>query len=134
MTWYDGKQIPKEIEGQRVPANGVMFIGTEGMMYADYNNYRLFPTEKFSGFEPPEQTIPASIGHHAEWIQACKEGTPTLCNFDYSGALTETVLLGNVAYRTGQSLDWDAQSLRATNCPDADEFISKEYRDGWEVV
>ncbi|MCA9110909.1 MAG: Gfo/Idh/MocA family oxidoreductase, partial [Planctomycetaceae bacterium] len=85
MTWYDGNMIPKEIHGQRVPANGVMFVGSEGMMFADYSNYRLFPQEKFKGFEPPAQTIAASIGHHAEWIKACKEGTPTLCNFDYSG-------------------------------------------------
>jgi predicted dehydrogenase len=134
LTWYDGKNIPSEIEGQRVPANGVMFIGTEGMMYADYGNYRLFPQEKFKDFTPPAQTIENSIGHHAEWIKACKEGTPTLCNFDYSGALTETVLLGNVAYRSGQSLDWDAANLTATNCPAAAKYVRKEYRAGWEVV
>lgn len=134
FTWYDGQQIPREIHGQRVPANGVMFVGSEGMMFADYTQYRLFPAEKFAGFMPPPQTIEASIGHHAEWIRACKEGTPTLCNFDYSGALTETVLLGNVAYRTGQPLEWDAAALRATNCPDADKLIRKEYRAGWEVV
>lgn len=134
LTWYDGNLIPKEIGGQRVPANGVMFVGTEGMMYADYSNYRLFPAEKFTGFKPPEPTIPRSIGHHAEWIKACKDGSPTTCNFDYSGALTEAVLLGNVSYRTGQSLDWDAASLKATNCPAADKYIRKEYRAGWEVV
>jgi hypothetical protein len=104
------------------------------MMYANYGQYRLFPTEKFAGFKPPEPTIPRSIGHHAEWIKACKEGTPTTCNFDYSGALTEAVLLGNVAYRTGETLDWDAESLTATNCPEASKYISKQYREGWEVA
>jgi predicted dehydrogenase len=133
LTWYDGTMIPKEVEGQRVPGSGVMFVGTEGMMFADYSNYRLFPAEKFKGFEPPAKTIPDSIGHHREWIKACKEGTPTLCNFDYSGALTEAVLLGNVAYRTGKALDWDAKNLKATNCPEADQYIRKEYRPGWEV-
>ena len=117
-----------------MPANGVMFIGSAGMMYADYGNYRLFPAEKFAKFTPPPQTIENSIGHHAEWIRACKEGTPTLCHFDYSGALTETVLLGNIAYRTGKSLDWDAANLKATNAPEADALIRKEYRAGWEVV
>jgi predicted dehydrogenase len=134
LTWYDGQQIPREINGQRVPANGVMFVGSAGMMFADYSSYRLFPAEKFSDFQPPPQTIPKSIGHHAEWIKACKDGSPTLCNFDYSGALTETVLLGNVAYRTGKSLDWDAANLQATNAPDAGRLIRKEYRAGWEVV
>ncbi|MBD3675507.1 MAG: Gfo/Idh/MocA family oxidoreductase [Planctomycetaceae bacterium] len=134
FTWYDGNMIPKEIHGQRVPANGVMFVGSEGMMFADYSKYRLFPTDKFSNFEPPAKTIAPSIGHHQEWIKACKEGSPTLCNFDYSGALTETVLLGNVAYRTGKKLDWDAQSLVATNAPEAQKYIQKEYTKGWEVV
>ena len=102
--------------------------------FADYGSYRLFPTEKFAGFKPPKKSIPRSIGHHAEWIKACKEkGTPTTCNFDYSGALTEAVLLGNVAYRTGESLEWDAKNLKATNCPAADKYIRKEYRPGWEV-
>ena len=134
LTWSDGNMIPKEIHGQRVPANGVMFVGTEGMMFADYGKYRLFPTDKYSNFQPPEKTIPASIGHHQEWIKACKEGSPTLCNFDYSGALTETVLLGNVAYRTGKKLEWDAKSLTATNAPEAQQYIQKQYTKGWEVV
>ena len=134
FTWYDGNQIPKKVVGQRVPGSGVMFVGTEGHMFAGYTNYRLFPQEKFAGFQPPEQTIAPSIGHHAEWIKACKEGSPTTCNFDYSGALTESVLLGNVAYRTGKDLEWDAKALKATNCPDADKYIRKEYRAGWEVA
>ena len=79
-------------------------------------------------------TIPDSIGHHREWIQACKTGGTTTCNFDYSGALTESVLLGNVAFRCGQPLKWDAQNLTATGCPDADALIRKQYRAGWEVT
>ena len=133
LTWYDGEMVPKTINGQPVPANGIMFVGTEGMMFASYSNYRLFPVQKFAGFEPPEQTIPDSVGHHQEWIQACKEGTPTTCNFDYSGALTETVLLGNVAYRSGKSFAWKADSLQPENEPEAQKFVSKEYRPGWEV-
>jgi predicted dehydrogenase len=134
LTWYDGNLIPKEVAGHRVPGSGVMFVGTEGQMYADYGNYRLFPTDKFTNFQPPKPTIPRSIGHHAEWIKACKDGSPTTCNFDYSGALTEAVLLGNVAYRTGQKLDWDAAHLKAPNCPAADKYLRKEYRPGWEVA
>ena len=134
FTWYDGNRIPKTVEGQRVPNSGVMFVGSDGMMFADYGSYRLFPVEKFKGYEPPKPTIPRSIGHHAEWIKACKDGSPTTCNFDYSGALSEAVLLGNVAFRAGQPLEWDAEKLKATNYPDADQFISKKYRKGWEVI
>lgn len=134
FTWYDGNRIPKEVGGEKVPGNGVMFIGTEGMMFADYTRYRFFPADKFEGFPPPENKIPPSIGHHAEWIRACKEGTPTTCNFDYSGALTESVLLGNVAFRTGKALEWDAKNLKATNCPEADRYLTKVYRKNWEVA
>jgi predicted dehydrogenase len=133
LTWHDGDRIPKEVAGERVPASGVMFVGTEGKLFSDYGKYRLFPSDKYQAFEPPEKTIPDSIGHHLEWIKACKDGSPTTCNFDYSGALTESVLLGNVAYRTGKSLEWNAADLKATNCPEADAFISKQYRAGWEV-
>ena len=133
LTWYDGKNIPRQIAGERVPGSGVMFVGSEGNMFANYDSYKLFPKEKFSDFNPPEPTIPDSIGHHAEWIDACKNGTPTTCNFDYSGALTESVLLGNVAYRLGKGLDWDGKALKATNAPEADKFIRKQYRPGWEV-
>lgn len=134
LTWYDGTMIPKKIAGQPVPPNGVMFVGSEGQLYADYSRYRLFPSEKFAKFSPPAQTIPKSIGHHAEWIKACKDGSPTTCNFDYSGALSESVLLGNVAYRIGKPLEWDAKTLTVTNVPEAAKLISKEYRKGWEIV
>ncbi|KAA5542655.1 Gfo/Idh/MocA family oxidoreductase [Roseiconus nitratireducens] len=134
LTWYDGNLVPSQVNGKEVPGSGVMFVGDAGEMFANYGSYRLYPEEKFQGYEPPPATIPRSIGHHREWIQACKEGGETTCNFDYSGALTESVLLGNVAFRAGKPLRWDAKQLRATNCPEADALIRKQYRSGWEVA
>jgi len=134
LTWYDGNLIPREVAGERVPGSGVMFVGSQGKMFANYGGYKLFPAEKFAGYQPPEPSIPRSIGHHAEWIKACKDGSPTTCNFDYSGALTEAVLLGTVAYRTGEKLAWNAAALKATNCPAAEKYVRKEYRAGWEVA
>ena len=64
---------------------------------------------------------------------ACKSNGLTTCNFDYAGALTETVLLGNVAYRTGKKLQWDAKRLKASNCAEADRFIQHQYRSGWRI-
>jgi predicted dehydrogenase len=133
LTWYDGDMTPREVAGERVPNSGVMFIGSEGHMFANYGSYKLFPKDKFKDFQPPEPTIPSSIGHHAEWIKACKDGSATTCNFDYSGALTESVLLGNVAFRTGKTLQWDGETMTATNCPEAAKYIDKHYREGWEV-
>ena len=134
LTWYDGDRAPHKVAGERVRSSGVMFVGSEGKMFADYGSYRLFPSDKFSSFEAPSPSIPRSIGHHAEWIKACKDGSPTTCNFDYSGALTETVLLGNVAYRVGQGIEWDAQQLASPNCRAAAKYVTKEYRPGWEVA
>lgn len=135
MTWYDDGLQPAEIKENNLPAweSGVLFIGSKGMMLAGYNEYKLFPEKEFEGYEPPAPTIPRSIGHHNEWIQACKTGEPTTCHFAYSGMLTETVLLGNVAFRCGQKLDWDGRRLRARNCAAADELIRREYRKGWAV-
>ena len=133
LTWYDGNRIPKEVAGHQVGGSGVMFVGDKGQMFADYGKYRLYPEEQFAGFQSPPQSIPKSIGHHAEWIQACKDGSPTTCNFDYSGALTEAVLLGNVAFRTGEKLEWDAAALRAPNCPAADQYLRRDYRPGWSL-
>ena len=133
FTWYDGNMIPKEVAGEKVPSAGVMFVGTEGKMFADYSRYRLFPKKKFKDFEPPEPTIPDSIGHHEEWIQACKTGSPTTCNFDYSGPLSEAVLLGNVAYRSQSEIQWDGDQCKVIDNAQAQQLTSKEYRSGWEV-
>ena len=146
LTWYHGGRQPdllKSLVADTEPAagegkkpgwaSGVLFVGGKGMLLADYTRHVLLPAEKFAGFEPPPPTIPDSIGHHAEWIEACKRGGPTTCNFDYSGALTETVLLGNVAHRAGAKLEWDSAALRAPNCPGAGEFVQHRYRTGWRI-
>lgn len=135
LTWYDGDKRPPVLAEAKLPQwdMGVLFVGKKGMLQANYDQRRLFPEAEFEGVKPPERTIPASIGHHAEWITACKTGSITTCNFDYSGALTEAVLLGNVAYRAGKKLAWDAANLKATHCPEADAFLRREYRKGWTL-
>jgi predicted dehydrogenase len=135
LTWYNGGGYPAFVKQNNVPqwSNAVLFIGSEGMLIADYNKHQLLPEEKFADFKRPEPFIPDSIGHHREWVEACKTGGPTTCNFDYSGALTEAALLCNVALRTGKKLNWDAKNLKAIGCPEADVFIRREYRQGWTL-
>ena len=97
------------------------------------NKHMLLPEKDFEGFQRPAPTIRRSPGHYQEWIEACKTGKPTSADFQYSGWLTEANHLGNVAYRTGKKLEWDAANLRATNAPAADRIIRREYRSGWEL-
>jgi len=135
LTWYNGGPYPAFLKEWKIPAwnSAVLFIGSKGMLISDYNKHQLLPEEKFVDFQRPAPFIPDSIGHHEEWIAACKTGGPTTCNFDYSGALTEAALLCNVALRTGEKLTWDARALQAVNCAKADVFIRREYRKGWTL-
>ena len=133
LTWHDGNRVPKEVAGQPVPSFGVLFIGDKGRLFADYGSYRFFPEKDFEGYKPPAPSIPRSIGHWKEWIQACKTGGPTTCNFGYAGPLTETILLGNVAYRVGKPLEWDSAALKVTNVPEANALLKREYRAGWKL-
>ena len=133
LTWYDGDKIPQSIHGHPTGGGGNLFVGEKGMLWADYDKYHLHPEDEFKDFKPPAQTIPPSIGHHKEWILACKTGSPTTCNFAYASRLTEAVLLGNVAYRTGKRIEWDAEKMQATNCPEAEKFLHSEYRKGWTL-
>lgn len=133
LTWYHGGGYPAFVKQKNIPqwGNAVLFVGSEGMLIADYGQHKLLPEEKYTDFKRPEPFIPDSIGHHREWVEACKTGGATTCNFDYSGALTEAALLCNVALRTGKKLTWDAKNLKAIGCPEADKFIRREYRKGW---
>ena len=134
LIWYDGNRAPKKLFGYDLPENGVLFVGSEGMHFADYDGWRLMPEGKFTTYDPPTPTLPRTIGHHAEWIRASKQGGTTICDFTYSGPLTETVLLGNVAFRSGKAFAWDAESLRTVDCPSADALLGKMYREGWELT
>ncbi len=136
LTWYDGTKIPESIHGIETKIGsreGNLFVGEKGMLRANYSTWKLYPEKEFEGYQPPPPNIPRSIGHHAEWILACKTGSPTTCNFNYAGLLTEAVLLGCVAYRAEKQLEWDAAKLTATNCSEADRFIQAHYRKGWSL-
>jgi len=148
LTWYDGGRRPLALleqdglvkpETLKTPlspakwGSGVLFIGAKGMLLADYGRRILLPEARFADFTPPAPTIPASVGHHREWLDASKTGGTTTCHFDYSGPLTETALLGTVAFRAGEKLAWDAEALKATNCPNADRYVRRPYRQGWTL-
>ena len=135
LTWYHGGKQPSILTEEQATyfKSGVYFVGEKGCLLADYTRRSLLPEKDFASFKPPTPYIPKSIGHHKEWIMACKDGTPTTCNFDYSGPLTETALLGNAAYRAGCSFDWDAKHLKPIGCATAEQYIQHHYRKGWKL-
>jgi len=124
-------EILKE-KGLSGKGNNTLFIGDKGMLLCGFGRRTLLPAEKFADFEAPEPFIADSPGFHNEWIAACKGDEDATCYFDYSGPLAETVLLGNVAYRSG-GFDWDAQNLRTGGNAKAQQLIQESYRKGWEI-
>lgn len=137
LHWYHTKDEPEAVKsrGLKLDRGGAnnLFIGTEGMLLCGFDNRKLFPEEKYRDFKPPENTVPDSPGFYREWIDACKGGPPATCNFEYSGPMAETALLGNLAYRLGEEMEWDAERLMSPNCPVADLYIKTPYRKGWEL-
>lgn len=136
LTWYDGKRRPAIIKEKKLEnlSMGVIFVGEEGILEADYGTIRLYPQDKYETYVRPEKSIPSSAGHHREWINSILDGgkTSALCNFEYSGRLAEAVQLGAVSLRAGKiKIEWNAEKMLVTNDKAANNFISTEYREGW---
>ena len=141
LTWYDGGKRPAILDGLRHPVSGEplnwgsgqLFVGERGMVLSNYGNHVLIPNASADELTPPEPYIPSSLGQHQEWIHAIKTDGQTTCNFDYAGALTEAVMLGVVAYRSGETLDWDGEDFRLNNSQAARDLLHKPYRQGWTL-
>ena len=140
VYWYDGGKkpgLPSKVFNRDSDDTfkGILFKGDKGYILCDYGFRILMPMGDLTYYQSPkpENLIPKSKGHHKEWIEACKTDKKTTCNFDYAGALVEHNLLALVAYRVGKKLEWDIPNLKAKNCPEADAFIRKTYREGWKL-
>ncbi len=136
LSWWDGDLRPLaalKARGLESWHNGVLFVGDKGWLVSGYGSHQLGPKKNFEHYEAPKPSLKPSLGHHAEWIEACKTRKSTTCSFDYSGPLTETVLLGVVAHRSGKFFRWDASKLLALRSPAAQALIDKDYRKGWEL-
>ncbi len=146
LTWSDGGLMPPRPEdlepGRKMGdgGGGIIFVGEKGkLMCGTYgSNPRIFPEPKMRAYKRPEKTILRSPGIHEEWIQACKNNDPKAAttNFDYSGPLTETMLLANVAVRLKEKnmiLEYDGEKGEITNLPEANELLHFEYRKGWTL-
>ncbi|MCU0915014.1 MAG: Gfo/Idh/MocA family oxidoreductase [Planctomycetes bacterium] len=140
LHWYDGGMRPArppELEDSRqLGTNGALYVGDKGKIL----NGRLLPESRQKEYGRSPKTLERSPGHHQEWINACKGGKPAGSNFpDHAGLLAQVVLMGNIALRPGLKEDkyfgvkllWDAKEFKFTNVPEANQFLTKEYRQGW---
>jgi predicted dehydrogenase len=138
LTWYNGSKRPpaevKALIGKRpLHDQGSIYVGTEGVLYSPYiEKPLLLPEEKFADYKLPQ---PGDHNHYLQFVEACRGNGTTSAPFDYSGPLTESVLLGCLATRFQKTkLEWDAAALKVTNVAEANDFVRRRYRKGWEVA
>ena len=145
--WFLEK-ITQQREDPNKKTSGAIVVGSKGMLFSenDYGaKYSLLPEDKFADYEVPEPTLPRipfrkgrnDERHKWEFVNSVKgEYEPgTMSNFEYAGRLTETILVGNLAMRAGegQRIEWDAKNLKSINRPEVNDFVKREYREGWEI-
>jgi predicted dehydrogenase len=141
LVWYDGglqPERPEDLEPGRQMGDrygGAFYIGDKGIIMTGSHgarSARIIPETKMAAYERPPKILPRSVGHYQEWINACKGGARGGTNFEYSVPLTITVLMGNVALRTGEKLYWDADKTMFT-APEANQYLERPYRAGWSL-
>jgi predicted dehydrogenase len=145
MHWYDGGKLPPQelFQGEKLITHdgGSLVIGSKGTLFTrtwhggetDVDRFLLLPRKQFEGMTPPPQSLPRTPSHHHEWASACRGNGTTQSPFSYAAVLTESLLLGNVALRTGKTINWNRETMRAVDCPEADVFIRPEFRTGWTL-
>jgi hypothetical protein len=139
MYWYDGGKLPPrppQLEAERsLGDNGIYFTGTEGVLLAGgwSGAPRLLPESRMQAFARPEKTIPRSVGHRREWVDACRAGRPedAKAGFRYSAPFTEALLVGVLPLLAGRRIEWDARRMAARNAPELAPVIRKRYRRGF---
>ena len=139
LSWYDCGLMPPrppELETNRkLGGNGIIFIGDKGVIKCGGwgGAPRIIPETKMKEYKLPAKTIARTDGHHRDWLDAIKNGARSCADFEYSARLTEVVLLGNIATRVGKMIYWDGENMKATNAPEADQYLKPEYHNGWEL-
>jgi len=133
LVWYDGglkPPRPAELEsGRELPDSGNMYIGDKGIILEN----RIIPESKMKAYKLPSKTLKRRSGIWGEWIEAIRGGEPAGCNFDWAGILTEAVLLGNIAIRTNNELQWDSENMKFANNDKANKYKNPPYRLGWTL-
>lgn len=146
LTWWDGGLMPARPDGLDPDVElgdsdgGLVFRGDKGILICGCygRSPRVFPAGLRAELPKVAKTlerIPGEMdGHEKDWVRACKGGKPASSNFDYSGPLSEMVLMGNLAVRfPNQQLLWDGEKMEVTNSKEANTFVRRQYRQGWTL-
>src|SRR5262249_20741173 len=137
------KVPPKELfQGEPIPTHdgGSLVVGDKGTLFTltwhggqtAKDRVVLLPRKQFADYQLPAPTLPRVKGHRQEWVDACRGKGKSESNFGYASVLTETLLLGSVAIRTGKSFEWDAAKMQAS-IPEAAPLIRPTFREGWSL-
>ena len=132
VVWYAGglkPLCPPELEGRPLPGSGELYVGDEGKMLGT----TILPVSRAKKFTGVPKTLPRRSGTWGEWMEACRGGELAGCHFGKAGLLTEFVLIGNIAIRTGKPLEWDGENMRITNNEDANKYVTEPYHNGWSL-
>ena len=139
LTWYSGGLQPRRPEGipedVQLPRRGSMYIGEKGiLLYGGREGIQLFPESLNTSEMENLSSLPATNGHHRDWIDAIKGGPKASSHFGYGAHLTEITLLGVLSLRLeGQKIHWDSENMKAVGLPEADALIEEPVRKGWEM-
>ena len=141
VSWYQGGAMPGSpkpyIDLKKID-HGAMFKGAKGFVVADFTSRLILPfgdESDLTYYKPrtKDQVLPKPDHFQKEWFDACKGNLKTSCNFDYAGVMIEQLLLGLVAYRAGKKIEYDGTAGRVTNLLEANQFLSRQYREGWTL-
>ncbi len=137
-VWYDGgikPPTPSELEsGQSLPAEGELYIGDKGKILSTFSSGpKIIPDSKMQAYKMPPKTLKRRSGTWGEWFEAMRGGEAAACEFAWAGPLSEIVLLGNIALRMGQTLNWDGPNMKFTNNSQANRYLNEPYRAGWSL-
>ncbi|MFY9342604.1 MAG: Gfo/Idh/MocA family oxidoreductase [Planctomycetota bacterium] len=139
MTWYDGGDMPPAelLPGIKWKNGGFLLVGDQGKLYSptDYGEkFDIYRDGVIAQVELPPQTLARSPGVHQEWLAGIVGKQQPLANFEYAAPFTEAMLLGNLALRTGERIEWDAAAMKVKNSAAAQALLSKTYRRGFELT
>ena len=137
FTWWDGAGAPRHNgnpdlqlpNGDKLPKQGALYVGEAGRMVLPHCSMPTFyPDSVLDGVDKKGFQ---NVNHYTQFLNAIQGKDKTLAGFDYAGPLTDVVLLGAVALRTGKKIRWDGPNRKATNAPEADKYIKPAFRKGW---